>query len=225
MVARVALVGGQVQGPVHGDGQVQVHLDHRGSAALVPVVGGPGLVPHILHAEVVRGGQGRVAARALAGLGDGGLEDGVHPVRREDDPRPGRLVAVLHGARALQHLIQPGQGVLEGGLRRAGRPDLVQGLGLVVEAEALAVQARQVRRHGPQLPQEVVAPGRLAGRDFSRGHAVQDAPGLAPQLGQGPRGSGLCLGLPGWGPVIGIHELGVMAAHRQHQPHIVRRPP
>ena len=163
-------------------------------------------------------------AGALAGLGDGRLEDRIDALGGHKDACAGLLVAVLHGAGAIEQAIQPGEGRFEGGLGQLGRADLVEGFGFVIKAEAVALQAGQVGRHGSELPEQVVPAQSLIGLRRRSRDAGQNPRSLGLQLGKGTRSPGLRGGLPDLRPVIGVHKIRIVASHRQHQVHVVRGP-
>ncbi len=72
VMARVALVTRQIDGPVDEHRQVGVDLDEALVAALVPVVGAPRLVLDVGHGEGLARRQGDVRKRPAPALGDGG---------------------------------------------------------------------------------------------------------------------------------------------------------
>lgn len=218
-------MGGEIDRPVDRDGEVRVDLDQAPVAALVPVVGGPGLTVHVLEREALLGGEGDARARPVAAGGDGGAEGLVQAVARDDEGLAERLVPLRERPLAREQTLKARMHLAELGLRDARRDGVVERLGLLVEAHLPARDEVHPGQERVELAAEHAAARARQGVFLTRGDAVQ----LLPQLGAAPAQVGerpLRLrgrGLPVVRAVVGVHGRGVVLSHGEHQLHVVLR--
>src|SRR3546814_7967432 len=75
----------KIDGAADADRKIGVDLDEAGDVALIIIVARPALARHELHRERFARRQGDMRGRAPLALGDGGVEDGLQPVRRDGE--------------------------------------------------------------------------------------------------------------------------------------------
>ena len=225
VVAGIALVTAQIDGPVDVDGQIRVHLDQAEGLALVPVVARPRLVVDELQGEGLVGRQGHVALGARLALGDGGPHHRLQPFLGNDIPGAEGGDSVGQGTFARNQGVDARQDriIARQGAQFGPHPE--QGLSLVGEVRLLSLQHPQPRRGGRDVGQQIGPPLPAVGVQTRFRKSFQppgQGDGALGQLGQGAR-----IRLGRLGPfgraVIGVDIARLALADLQRQGHIVPR--
>jgi hypothetical protein len=138
-------VAREVDRAVDVDRQIGVDLDQAAEITLVPVIATPRLVGDVLDREPLVGRERDVLHRAVAAGLDGGLEDGIELVARDDEWPSPRVVACGERPLAREALVQRIEKLLKV-RRRVRRGDrVVERLRLFVERQLLALEDPDTR--------------------------------------------------------------------------------
>src|SRR5580765_8829788 len=105
-MSRVALVTGQVDGPIDVNREVGVDLDQAAKPSLIPVVAAPRLVRDVLDREFLVGWQLDVLKRSFPTRLDGALKHLIELVARDDECFPVRRVSLDERAVSREALFQ-----------------------------------------------------------------------------------------------------------------------
>ena len=222
VMARVALVAGEIDRAIDVDRQIGIDLDQAAEVALVPVVAAPRLVGDVLDGEVLAGRQRDVRQRALAARADRRLEHRVELLARNHERAAPRVVPLDQRSGSREALFETIEDGLEVRIRIGGRDRVVERLRLVVERQVLALEHAHARAHRGELLFEILMPQPrelVRARRRRRHLRLERLHVGADRVERQLRALGLLLDVVG--AVVRVHVVCVVLPHGEDQPHVL----
>ena len=140
MVTGVALVRGQIDGPINVDRQIGVHLDDAAIIALVPIVTAPRFIGDVFNCEIFVRRQLDVRECAFATRLDRELKDSVQFVFWNHERPAPVLVTLQERSLTRKFRFELGEDFLEMRFKKPGCNGVIQGLRLFIEFQTFAFQ-------------------------------------------------------------------------------------
>src|SRR5688572_21819466 len=140
VMPRIPLVTGKVHRAIDVDRELDVHLDERSVVPLIPVVAAPWLVDDLLYREALVRRQHEVPFGAPLTLGDGGGEDELELLARDDEGTPERLRALRNRRSPVENARERIDDALEVRVSVRRCDGGVERLRLLVERVALSLE-------------------------------------------------------------------------------------